>query len=117
MKRDMDLIRQLLSELERDEAVRIPVVALTADEENVKWGHLKLMEDDGLIEFYVPTGKVHRRGYESKLRLGPTTVRMTSRGHAFLDGTRAPDRWESVKGSLKKAGITLTVEAILWYIK
>lgn len=112
MKRDMDTVRTLLQEIEAKDDPYVYAGALGDGLDGV-WGHLKLMEDDRLVEFSSASVDVNGKQMTTLNR----SIRMTSRGHDFLEGTRTPARWKGVKDTLTKSGIALTVEAILYYIK
>ena len=115
----MNLIRELLAEIEEREEAKVPLPDLSAGDKNSTWAHLKLMEDDGLVELYErPMVTVpFARGHKQRFPTGPPTARMTSLGYDFLEGTRTRERWSKIKDALGRAGVALTVEAILLYIR
>jgi len=116
MKRDMDRIRNLLEQIEANQDPYVYAGDLTPSGEDV-WGHLKLMEDDNLIEF--SSDVVKSQGGLRQRDRGPTlnrTIRMTSRGHDFLDGTRTSEGWAKVKDRILQDGLPIVVGTVLEYI-
>ena len=86
MKRDMDLVRQILQEIERrDPESSNPGVDVEGRSKNEVYDHLLIMQDRGLVEDV-------RRTSTSAL-----CIRMTWEGHELLEQTRDPDLWEEVK--------------------
>lgn len=116
LRHDIDLVRELLVELEkidahdvrRDDFYEELREELRDDEDRV-WGHLRLMEDDGLVE--ITWGRIRNRV------VYPTTVRVTSKGHVFLRGTRSPANWRQAKKWIAKAGRELTTWWVLYYLE
>ncbi|ANV26224.1 hypothetical protein BA939_19940 [Rhizobium sp. S41] len=108
MKRDMDLVRQILLEIEvgkrvfdirsneMSRALGIEEESSMSREEADKWEyHLNLMQESGLVEF--------RRFGGGWLVEG-----MTWSGHDFLDSVRDPDVWDRTKaGALQAGGFTV----------
>lgn len=116
MKRDMERIRTLLEQIEAKQDVYVFAGDLP-DSDQDGWGHLKLMEDDRLIEF--SSDVVNFEGEFHQRSRGPTpnrTIRMTSRGHDFLEGTRTPERWKKVKDKILQDGLPLVVGTVLEYV-
>lgn len=109
MKRDMDLIRQILLEIEAgkrvfdirsDEmsrALGIEEEGSMSREEADKWDyHLNLVDEAGLVEF-------RRLGGGGWFVEG-----ITWSGHDFLDSVRDPDVWDRTKaGALQAGGFTV----------
>ena len=94
MKRDMDLIRDLLRSLEENEscwANTTDLIKRFVDEnrshEFVKY-HLYLLSDADLAQPHPST----------------TAYRLGWLGHEFLDATREPERWERTKEIAQQAG-------------
>jgi hypothetical protein len=102
MKRDMELIRELLLRLEslplkpgRGEVVFSNSPSLQVDgftEDQIKY-HLHLIESSGLIETRgnIPTA-------------GMVFWGLTWRGHDFLDSVRDPEIWKATKEAANKVG-------------
>ena len=110
MKRDMDVIVELLLQLEAKEAglsqwhPRIQDVADPVVKE-----HLLLMEEAGLVDFQLSQAL---RGRWSLL-----TPRLLNRGHDFLEAMRTPERRGRVADWAGRIGRTLTIELVLAYVR
>ena len=99
MKRDMDLIRKLLLEVETSPG---PALRKTPKfegfSEDVIAEHVRLAFEAGLLE-----------GAHLKLLSGPpqfANIALTWNGHEFLDATRSPEIWEKTKAVAAKVGST-----------
>lgn len=98
MKRDMDVVRELLLRIEA--APQRPswkaIVTSTDDavSDNELW-HLKLMEDAGLVASKPIFFQGHRL---------PEMLEITWEGHDFLDSVRDPKIWEKTKKGAEAAG-------------
>jgi hypothetical protein len=106
MKRDMDLIRELLLKIEAGQntfapissdmaaALGIPIEEPMSREAAERLaGHLELLEQGGLIEI--------------EARMGAGTYHIgaiTWAGHDFLDSVRDPKIWEKTKSGAEAAG-------------
>src|SRR5262245_10638546 len=102
MKRDADLIRQILFDLERH-AADCPVESLRNDtsheiDERTRY-HLRLCIDAGLAK------EIDRSA------AGSPCVRLTNAGHEFLDICRGDDRWQAAKWIVHQqtGGLSLAV--------
>jgi hypothetical protein len=99
MKRDMDLIRTLLLEIEvqdkgHNEDVEIGIEGFDA---SIVEGHLRLLKEAGLIDAdEVPDDEV------DFVYHAPT--RLTWNGHEFLDTIRDQDIWDRTQEGMKQAG-------------
>ena len=91
MKRDMDLCRRILLEVESDQDGEFSFV----DEYDpaVVNGHIRLLDDAGLID---TSGSGNVRWVVSGL---------TWAGHDFLDAARDEGRWTKAKERLADAGV------------
>lgn len=124
MKRDWDLIRQQLTDIEEDKdpTSQLPEPPKNTDhteaefailknkydqEANRVFGHLGLLIEDGYID-----------GIEIDEYLDGTkycllySPRLTMKGHDLLDTIRSKGVWERVKTKAKSEGIELTFDAI-----
>jgi len=94
VKRDKDLIRELLFEYEALDhyvIVREGGTSSSTDEEKKRRHHQDLMVDEGLLQ-----------------ALGRGSLRMTSYGHDYLDAIRDDTIWSSTKaGAAEIGGATL----------
>jgi len=102
MKRDMDLIRELLLKLEGLPIRRGGIVTISADADEIAVPgydaaqieyHLKQIRDSGFIDEggSRPAGGI---GFRS----------LTPKGHDFLDSVRDPKIWAKTKGGALDAG-------------
>ncbi len=112
MKRDMDLIRELLLKLESLPMERGDVFIISADDELLQIPgyngdqvdyHLSLIEEAGLID---SAGAGSMTGYGFR--------RLSWSGHDFLDSIRSPEVWAKTKaGALAAGGFTVELLADL----
>ena len=106
MKRDFELIRKLLLEIEGEK------VDLSSYTEDQILYHKALLLEAGLAE-----GKPH---YPNKPTEIPDKViirKLTWEGHNFIDAIRDDDRWKKSKEWIREAGKILTLETIKEAIK
>lgn len=125
MKRDWDLLRKQLTDIEegRDVLADIPDAPKWTDdltweayddlakdqraiEERIA-GHLELLIDNGYVE-----GLQVLRGADNHFAYGPSAPRLTMAGHDLLDTMRSTTIWESIKSTARTKGIELTFDAI-----
>jgi hypothetical protein len=113
MKRDLNLVREILLRLEPLSANPDQAVTLTIGEppldipsytnEQIVY-HIRIMEEGGLIRY---SGGVHTPGLGLQ---GPGSVHiarfggLTWQGHEFLDDVRNPKTWEATKKAVSKVG-------------
>src|ERR1700693_989164 len=111
MKRDMDLIRELMLKLESLPMRPGGIVLIKGDAEEVQGGgysvdqidyHLALIREAGLIE--TPGNGPIGGGFPFR--------RLTWSGHDFLDSVRSPDVWDKTKKVASAAG-GFTVDLIV----
>jgi hypothetical protein len=100
MKRDMDLIRELLLGIEAHP--QLDGNQLIQYDDNENFGitdfpreqvvyHIRMLIDQGLIKGELTYG-------------GPIISQLTWQGHDFLDAIRDPEIWQKTKDGAKKAG-------------
>jgi hypothetical protein len=98
MKRDMDLVRQILLEMERRSSYVEQLKPITIEgrsDEEVSY-HIMLLHEAGLMEASGMTGG-------GRLHWIPQSL--TWEGHEFLDAARDDTRWNKMKVMVKeKAG-------------
>ena len=107
MKRDMDLVREILLRIEDAPGFAPKDIEVDGHSEASVAYHIYLLIDAGFVEGIDTT----RMGSG-----GPTGLarRMTWEGHEFLDAAREPERWGVVKKMIGKiGGATLPVWATL----
>ncbi|CAG9273398.1 MULTISPECIES: DUF2513 domain-containing protein [Burkholderia cepacia complex] len=114
MKRDMDLIRELLLKLESLPMERGDVFIISADDEALQIPryndhqidyHLSLIQEAGLID---TAGAGSMTGYGF--------ARLSWAGHDFLDSVRSPDVWDRTKQAASAAG-GFTVDLLVFAAK
>ncbi|MBN9094633.1 MULTISPECIES: DUF2513 domain-containing protein [Pandoraea] len=125
MKRDWDLLRKQLTDIEagNDALADIPDAPKWTDdltwesydalarerrkiEERIA-GHLELLIDSGYVD-----GLHVLRGADNHFSFACSAPRLTMSGHDLLDTMRSSSIWDSIKSNAKKKGIELTFDAI-----
>ena len=101
MKRDMELIRLSLLEVERKE----PAPDLSGYTEDQKVYHMALCIEAGLVD-----GEIVKDG--DGYPAATAAVRLTWKGHEFLDAARNDTIWKKALGHVKKAGIAVTLPVL-----
>ena len=95
MKRDDDLLRSILFELEEEEDIwstKYAASLLMSPEERRRLGHVLLLADAGLLA---------QEGH---------AVRLTASGHDYLDAIRNDNIWKRTKdGAAAVGGVTLGI--------
>lgn len=94
MRRDMDLVREILLEVESwpDANSWRTVVVPGRDTASVSW-HIRIMHDAGLLNA------------DAAIEEEVQVIRLTWDGHEFLDNARDEQRWETAKRTVsEKAG-------------
>ncbi len=110
MKRDMNVIVELLLRLEAEEAglnqwhPRVDGISGAVVEE-----HLVLMQEAGLVDFELRQAVSGRRSL--------VHPRLTNGGHDFLETMRTPERRSRVARWAKAIGQAVTIDLVLAYIK
>lgn len=126
MKRDWDLIRKQLTDIEEDKDVLADLPPkppkweddeLEADfmerlhaheaiEERIL-GHLELLTESGYVD-----GLRVTRGASGHFMVSRSKPRLTMEGHDLLDTMRSATVWNTIKDTAQKKGIELSFEAI-----
>lgn len=124
MKRDWDLIRKQLTDVEEENDLfsDIPPEPVLMDQgwdayesqlkehraiENRIFGHFELLVNHGCID-----GLQVLRSADGLFSYGLHSPRLTMSGHDLLDTMRSTTIWEKIKVTAKTKGIELTVDAI-----
>lgn len=124
MKRDWDLIRKQLTDVEEENDLfsEIPPEPdgtnqeLDTYETQLKehraiesriFGHFELLVDNGYID-----GLQVLRSGDGVFHYGLHSPRLTMAGHDLLDTIRSATIWEKIKSTAKAKGIELTFDAI-----
>lgn len=105
MKRDMDLIREILlwMEAHEDRLIRLLGFKIFRDDEELTLGHISMLKSGGLID-------EPQRGL----------LRVTWEGHEFLDKIRDPEIWAKTKAGASQLGswsVKLLGEMATGYVK
>jgi hypothetical protein len=98
MKRDMDLIRQIMFELEK-QAPRLdyhpPEIQIEGHSKGEVVLHVKLLDEAGYIK---------AQNDSTLAELSYIPIRLTWQGYEFLDAARDDTRWNKAKDVMDKAG-------------
>ncbi len=106
MKRDMDLVRKILLELEKHKHGYAPrPLAIEGHSEEEIGFHVHLMGEAGLLK----TADVATRGSMSPQAQARN---ITWEGCEFLDAAREPSIWERAKVKIVSAGAGVTLEVL-----
>ena len=108
MKRDMDLVRSILLELEKMNEFGLPTPINLPDFKPSEISyHVLIMYEAGLLDAKERSCDIRSPEWYP--------IRMTWLGHEFLDASREPKRWEKAKEiALGAGGVTLEImKAIL----
>jgi predicted transcriptional regulator len=105
MKRDMDLIRTLLFEIERsDNGIGNPLkFTIDGVDKAILYGHLKMLDEAGLIE-----GNDFRGSNSSIYFPG----RLTWAGHEFLDAVRDANIWKKTLRKLSETSGSASLDIV-----
>jgi hypothetical protein len=101
MKRDWDVIREVLLEIEADTDGNVTYGESTGP---IKTGHAFLLYKAGYID-----------GIDVTTQEGPAMIspELTWAGHELLDTIRSKPVWEKIKSTAKDKGIELTFDAVV----
>ena len=109
MKRDMDLIRDLLMYVEEHhngaETLRIDYNHFSGFDSNAVYGHLSLLTEAGVLI-----------GHHQSYNENPKTKGLSWDGHDFLGSVRDPEIWRKTKAAGEKVG-GWTVGLLVEYAK
>ena len=116
MKRDLNLFRTILLEIEKMPAGEDWVLNrdssnlyINDSEEKNILEHLILMQDARLIT------KAVSKGGDGFYELCPCNL--TNEGHDFLDAVRSSSVWEKIKATVLDKGISYSIESIIFLAK
>lgn len=110
MKRDMELVREILIQTEESGAEEVLMGDKMAEEvggfshEEVNY-HIGIMVEGGLLDASITrssTGMV----------VGTTIRRLTWEGHEFLDAARNSDIWAQVQDAASEKSLSLTIDVM-----
>ncbi len=106
MKRDMELVRELLLKVEAaPEKPSWKDLVAAADEAEAQriLSHLKLIEEEGFVRSIVVNAGTYRL---------PQDIELTWKGHEFLNDVRDPEIWRRTKERAK--GVASIGVAYMW---
>ena len=107
MKRDMELVRELLFLAESDED-DLELCEKYGTEKVA--GHVAILIDAGLVKGSAPEGQ-HGRPIASQI------TRLTWVGHEFLDNARNDTVWKNVMAKIKDFASTVSFEILVEMLK
>ncbi len=95
MKRDDDLLREMLIKFEGQEdwLILMPQTLGMSEQDRVRYGHLNLLCDAGMA-----------------IPVGAGTFRLTNAGHDYLEAVRDKGVWEKTKNAVAETGGSATLE-------
>ena len=100
MKRDLDLIREILLQVEeRKDSNTLGLVDVEGRSRDEVCGHVQMLEGAGFVD---------GASYESV----PMIVRLTWEGHDFLDSVRDDSVWSAVKKKLTAVGGSTSIDVL-----
>jgi Hypothetical protein (DUF2513) len=106
MKRDLDLMREILLAIEASEGpLYLPLIADPPRPSGEIGHHVQLLQDVGYIEAKIFTVR------ESPDIAG-AIIRMTNSGHDYLDSVRDPRVWNKTKSVLEKVGGSAALDVV-----
>lgn len=111
MKRDFELIRKILLEVEAAPVGTSPIEVDAVDgyDEATVWGHVDLLIDAGLLE-----GKVIR---SNEGLIGVAIKKITWDGCDFLDAARDNGLWQKAFSTVKEKGGAMTFDVLKELLK
>lgn len=106
MKRDMDLVREILLEMEKSETGRVGKIEIEARSEHEIAHHMHLMKEAGLVKGPTIT---------TMSSAGPEAMAtsITWEGHEFLAASRDPGVWQQAMTKAKSIGGTLSIPVLV----
>lgn len=124
MKRDWDLLRKQLIDIEEEHDVLadIPAKPKWTDQSEQEFahqdaqycaaesrilGHLELLIDNGYVD-----GLKVTRGLNGHFMVSRFSPRLTMAGHDLLDTMRSQRVWEKIKATAQTKGIELTFDSV-----
>jgi hypothetical protein len=105
MKRDLELIKEILLHFESKEDWKHENLEIQGYEKKLVDYHLQLMYEGGLLNCEPITSEKGRI-------YNVLPFRLTWSGHEFLDNIREQTRWNKIKGIIKEKGGAFSIEII-----
>jgi hypothetical protein len=110
MKRDLEIIRSIMLNVESDKYPFGSMVRLEGIDNAVVGHHVALILDAGLAK-----GRLFET--DSHGIIGGGIDRLTSSGHDFCEGIRQDTIWKKVQDKVIKPGAAYTISAIVEMVK
>ena len=105
MKRDMELIRRILLEIETNDQVKLPDIPA-----DLLAHHILLLNEEGLIKGLVAAECLNGPPILQQLM---SYVRLTSKGHDFLGSIRDESVWKKTKEKFAEVGGGISVSLVM----
>ena len=110
MKRDFNLIRQILLDVEKAPVGRaISELIYESHEEAVVSEHIKLLIDASFLEGTIDIGTEHHNEGTQQIILWYEIYRLTWEGHDFLDNAKNDAVWKKVMADAEDKGMSLAM--------
>ena len=107
LKRDDNLIREILIQVEASPANQEPVLRFPEKDRDVLLEHIELLDDAGLVEANIMRGELAGE------RIHTADIsRMTAAGHDFLNNIRNPKVWERIRKVVAEKGGSVSFEVL-----
>jgi hypothetical protein len=113
MKRDMDLIRNILRAVESYDdpyGIDSQTIAIEGYSEAQISGHIKMLLDGGLLEAKAESGGFQANDSYAGLNL-------TWDGQDFVSITKDDSLWKKAKETIVSSGVSFTVQSLLVWMK
>ncbi len=110
MKRDWDLIRKILLEIERKESAKFENITIQEFEFGKIAEHVAILKEAGLIEAETP------RSASGTFKLAIVS-RLTWEGHEFMELSRNDSFWNKAIKQMKDKALPATISVITEVIK
>ena len=102
MKRDMDIVRNILLTFERDGEYEVM--------DAIEAGHVAIMIDAGLVDAKVATDG-------NGQPIAAMIFRITWSGHDFLDNARSPEIWDKAKKAISEKAASVSIDILTALLK
>jgi len=109
MKRDMDVVRQILQATE-DLDHEGQLTKLSGVDQHTFVHHVILMKEAGLIEAQAMAGSGSMANFAR-------VTRLTWAGHEFLDAARDDTLWQKAKTNVMRPGLSFTFDLVKEWLK
>lgn len=100
MKRDMDLVRKILLEVESAQSTKEPLEVAIPDADDELVGYQ--------IQIMMEAGLVHCANWSTDAYYDFRPQYLTWEGHEFLDACRDQGRWDKAKEIVRSSGAAVT---------